>query len=182
MTEKNLISTGNEIVDDLFLQYLWSLHILLLIMEKKIKQVLVIIPIPTGENSITKTKNTTENNKENTEKTTTTEEMVVCCCDDSLISYVKQKFIRYDLNDKDAVLIVNAATKGTEDIDRAYEYLINYNKTINSIVPFIVSTIKNGWKVQKVKSSNKCSDKDIHGFTSRQYDWDALEKELVNRF
>jgi len=139
-------------------------------------------PTPIGKNSNTYTKNTIENNKENTNKTTTTEDAVVCCCDDSLFSYIKDKFSEYNLTDKDINLIYNATTKGTEDIDRAYEYIIHYNRAINNIVPFIISAIKNGWQVQKVEPVSKNTSKDIHGFTSRQYDWEALEKAWVNKF
>ena len=40
-----------------------------------------------------------------------------------------------------------------EDIDRAYEYLIKYNKPIKNIIPFIVATIKNGWCVDQIPVS-----------------------------
>lgn len=148
---------------------------------EKFDEVVEKTPTPIGKNSNTYTKNTIENNKENTDKTTTTEDAVVCCCDNSLFSYIKEKFNKYNLTDKDINLIYNATTKGTEDIDRAYEYIIHYNRAINNIVPFIISAIKNGWTVQKAIEPANTEHKNIHGFSSREYDWDELEKELFGK-
>ena len=150
---------------------------------EKSEEVLEISPDPIRENSNTYTENTLKNTEENNTKTTTTEEAVVCCCNDSLSLYVKDKFSNYNLADKDLEIITTAAKEGTKDIDRAYEYLINYNKPIKNIVPFIVATIKNGWCVDQISVlDNTKSHKDMHGFKGRDYDYNALEKLLFNKF
>ena len=150
---------------------------------EKSEEVLEILPDPTRENSNTYTENTLKNTEENNTETTTTEDAVVCCCDDSLLTYIKEKFSKYTLIDKEIVLIANAAKEGIKDIDRAYKYITNYTKPIKNIVPFIIATIKNGWIVQEpIEPAKEKSHKDLYGFESRDYDFDALEKELVNRF
>lgn len=150
---------------------------------KNTEDVLENTPDPTRENSNTYTKNTTENNKENTEKTTTTEGGAVCCCDNSLSIYIKDKFSNYHLTDKDITIITSSAKEGTKDIDRAFEYIINYNKPIKNIVRFIIATINNGWCIDQITvSDNTKSHKDTHGFEGRNYDYGALEDLLVNKF
>ena len=150
---------------------------------EKSEEVLEISPDPIRENSNTYTENTLKNTEENNTKTTTTDGAVVCCCDDSLLTYINEKFSKYTLMDKEIILIANAAKEGIIDIDRAYEYITNYTKPIKNIVPFIIATIKNGWIVQDpIEPAKEKSHKDLYGFESREYDFDALEKELVNRF
>lgn len=96
---------------------------------------------------------------------------------------MKDKFSNYNLADKDIEIITTAAKDGNKDIDRAYEYLINYNKPIKNIIPFIVATIKNGWCVDQIPvSKNIKSHKDMHGFEGRNYDYNALENLLFNKF
>ena len=51
---------------------------------------------------------------------------------------MKDKFSNYNLADKYIEIITTAAKDGNKDIDRAYEYLIKYNKPIKNIIPFIV--------------------------------------------
>ena len=150
---------------------------------EKSEEVLENSPTPIGENSNTYTENTLKNTEENNTKTTTTDSAVVCCCDDSLLTYIKEKFCKYTLTDKEIILIANATKDGINDIDRVYEYITNYTKPIKNIVPFIIATIKNGWIVHEpIEPAKEKSHKDLYGFESRDYDFDALEKELVNRF
>lgn len=150
---------------------------------EKSDEILGNSPTPIRENSNTYTENTLKNTEENNTKTTTTEEAVVCCFDDSLLTYIKEKFSKYTLIDEEIILIANAAKEGIKDIDRAYKYITNYTKPIKNIVPFIIATIKNGWIVQEpIEPAKEKSHKDLYGFESRDYDFDALEKELVNKF
>lgn len=96
---------------------------------------------------------------------------------------MKDKFSNYNLADKDIEIITTAAKDGNKDIDRAYEYLIKYNMPIKNIIPFIVATIKNGWCVDQTPvSKNIKSHKDMHGFEGRNYDYNALENLLFNKF
>ena len=54
---------------------------------------------------------------------------------------------------------------------------------IKNIIPFIVATIKNGWCVDQIPvSKNIKSHKDMHGFEGRNYDYNALENLLFNKF
>ena len=54
---------------------------------------------------------------------------------------------------------------------------------IKNIVPFIIATIKNGWIVHEpIEPAKEKSHKDLYDFESRDYDFDALEEELVNKF
>ena len=149
---------------------------------EKSEGVLEILPDPTRENSNTYTENTLKNTEENNTETTTTEDAVVCCCDDSLLTYIKEKFSKYTLIDKEIILIANASKDGIKDIDRAYEYITNYTKPIKNIVPFIIATIKNGWIAQEpIEPAKEKSHKELHGFEGREYDFDKLEVELFNR-
>ena len=54
--------------------------------------------------------------------------------------------------------------------------------SFQNIVPFIIATIKNGWLAQEPIEATEKSHKELYGFESRNYDFDTLEKELVNRF
>ena len=167
-TDNENIPDGSEISSNTYLE--------------KSEGILEILLDPIRENSNTYTDNTLKNTEENNAETTTTDGAVVCCCDDSLLSYIKEKFSKYNLMDKEIIQIANAAKDGTKDIDSAYEYITNYTKPIKNIVSFIIATIKNGWIVQEpIKPAKEKSHKELHGFEGREYDFNKLEAELFNR-
>lgn len=88
-----------------------------------------------------------------------------------------RKIIKEDISDNDCVSIYNAANGNLDIIKEKYAATLN-KKNINNFVGFLLTSIKDDFKVtEKVNKSNNS----FNNFNQRKYDYDELEKKLLNR-
>jgi hypothetical protein len=82
----------------------------------------------------------------------------------------------------DILSICEAARYNKEDIQKAYEVLKNSRSKIENVTGWMISAIRNNYKdvsAQSVTSEKK--NNRFNNFDQREYDYDELEKMLLNK-
>lgn len=85
--------------------------------------------------------------------------------------------IKEDISDNDCLTIYNTANGNLDIIKEKYSATLN-QKNIKNFVGFLLTSIKDDFKVTEKVNKNKNT---FNNFKQRKYDYDELEKQLLNR-
>lgn len=95
-----------------------------------------------------------------------------------------RKIIKEDIRDNDCIAIYDAA-EGNLDLIREKYFATLNQKNIQNFTGFLLTSIKDDFKVIKKENKSTAIKKEnknaFNNFNQREYDYDELEKQLLNR-
>ena len=82
---------------------------------------------------------------------------------------------------KDIKAIAKAAEYNVQKVKDAYEVLKNSSAPVDNVVGFIIKAIQNDYKNVPAKKKVKAHTNTFTQFEQREYDFEAIEKEVLNK-